>query len=154
MTNAINQKQRELTWRAIEQVQQLSALFIKRRGQLAGRVGITVAQWRMLEGIATEHFMPSLFAREQDNTPGAASKITKQLLDKALVKVTISRQDGRQRQYTLTAKGQKVMDQLRGLREQAIAEIWSVLTEGELQAFTGVNDKLLENMRIYLEREE
>ena len=79
---------------------------------------------------------------------------TKQLLDKALLKVTISRQDGRQRQYSLTAKGQKVMHHLRGLREEAIAEIWSVLSEGELRAFTGVNDKLLENMRIYLEREE
>ena len=56
--------QRAEIFHAIEQLQQASALFSKRRSQLAAAAGLTEAQWRVMEGIATQHFMPSLFARE------------------------------------------------------------------------------------------
>jgi len=119
--------QRELTLRAIEQVQQLAALFTKRRAQLARRVGLTEAQWRVLEGIATERFMPSMFALDQDNTRGAVSKILRQLLQRKLVSVSISLQDGRLRTYELTASGKKTMDRLRAFREEAIRRMWVAL---------------------------
>jgi DNA-binding MarR family transcriptional regulator len=143
-----------LTLRAIEQVQQLAALFTKRRAQMASQVGLTEAQWRLLEGITTEHFMPSMFAQEQDNTRGAVSKIIRQLLQKKLVVASIAPHDGRQRNYDLTAKGRKSMDRLRELREEAIREIWSHLSEDELKSFIWLNDSLIEKIRSYAEKQE
>jgi DNA-binding MarR family transcriptional regulator len=150
----MNRDQRDVTLRAIAQVQQLAALFTKRRAQLARRVGLTEAQWRILEGIATEHFMPSLFAEEQDNTRGAVSKIIRQLLEKKLVSVSISPQDGRQRRYELTAKGKKTMDRLREHREEAIRQIWAELSADDLKTFTRLNGLLIESIRAYAENEE
>ena len=75
---------------AIEQLQHLAALFSKRRAQLAKRVELTEAQWRVLEEISTEHFMPSMFADEFDNTRGAVSKILRQLVEKQQIKASIS----------------------------------------------------------------
>ncbi|MAD80409.1 MAG: hypothetical protein CMJ50_06145 [Planctomycetaceae bacterium] len=146
--------QREITLLAIEQVTQLAALFGKRRAQLAGRVGLTDAQWRILEGISTEHFMPSLFAKEQDNTRGAVSKIIRNLLDKKLVRVSISDEDGRQREYQLTRKGERTMQRLRELREKAIGLIWDGLSREDFEAFTRLNGVLIERMRAYAAKED
>lgn len=139
---------------AIEQLQQASALFLKRRTQLAAQAGLTEAQWRVLEGIATEHFMPSLFAREQDQTGSAVSKLLRQLLDKKLIRVSISTGDGRQRSYELTAQGVKVMDKLRALRSEAIEEVWADLPPKELAAFNTFAEKLIARLRAKMERSQ
>lgn len=154
MGTPTKEEQREMALRAIEQVQQLAALFTKRRAQLAAQVGLTEAQWRLLEGIATEHFMPSMFAQEQDNTRGAVSKIIRQLLQKKLVIASIAPHDGRQRKFVLTAKGKKSMDRLRELREEAIRQIWSNLPGDDLKSFIGVNDLLIEKIRAYAGTQE
>ncbi len=132
---------------AIEQLQQASALFSKRRSQLASAVGLTEAQWRVMEGIATQHFMPSLFAREQDHTGSAVSKLLRQLLDKKLIRVSISSDDGRQRSYELTALGTKTMDKLRELRTEAIEDVWADLPPKELAAFSAFAEKLITRLR-------
>ena len=132
---------------AIEQLQQASALFSKRRSQLATAVGLTEAQWRVMEGIATQHFMPSLFAREQDHTGSAVSKLLRQLLDKKLIRVSISSDDGRQRSYELTALGTKTMDKLRELRTEAIEDVWADLPPKELAAFSAFAEKLITRLR-------
>ena len=49
---------------AIECLGRLSELYQRRREQLAASVGLTDREWDVLEEIATEHFMPSLFARQ------------------------------------------------------------------------------------------
>ena len=51
--------------RAIETLQKLSDLVAERREEIARDAGLTVPQWRLLEEVATEHFMPSLFARRR-----------------------------------------------------------------------------------------
>ncbi len=137
---------------AIEQLQQASALFSKRRAQLASAAGLTEAQWRVMEGIASEDFMPSLFAREQDQTGSAVSKLLRQLLDKKLIQVSISSGDARQRNYELTAAGRKVMDKLRDLRTEAIEDVWSDLPPKELAAFTAFTEKLIVRLRAKMER--
>ena len=139
--------QRAEIFHAIEQLQQASALFSKRRSQLAAAVGLTEAQWRVMEGIATQHFMPSLFAREQDHTGSAVSKLLRQLLDKKLIRVSISDGDARQRSYELTALGTKTMDKLRALRAQAIEEVWADLPPQELAAFSAFSEKLIARLR-------
>lgn len=139
---------------AIEQLQQASALFSKRRSQLASAVGLTEAQWRVMEGIATQHFMPSLFAREQDHTGSAVSKLLRQLLDKKLIRVSISTGDARQRSYEMTAQGVKTMDKLRELRAQAIEEIWADLPPKELAAFSAFSEKLIARLRAKMERSQ
>jgi DNA-binding MarR family transcriptional regulator len=143
----MNSSERGTIFLAIEQLQQASALFSKRRSQLASAVGLTEAQWRVMEGIATQHFMPSLFAREQDHTGSAVSKLLRQLLDKKLIRVSISAGDGRQRSYELTASGVKVMDKLRDLRSEAIEDVWADLPPKELAAFSAFADKLIVRLR-------
>jgi DNA-binding MarR family transcriptional regulator len=139
---------------AIEQLQQASALFSKRRAQLASAVGLTEAQWRVMEGIATQHFMPSLFAREQDHTGSAVSKLLRQLLAKKLIRVSIATGDARQRSYVLTATGVKVMDKLRELRSEAIEDVWAGLPPKELTAFNVFAEKLIARLRAKMERSQ
>src|SRR5262249_42152838 len=85
------------------------------------------AQWDVLERIASERFMPSLFARHRDSSPPAVSRIIRQLLRKGLITVSVSATDGRQRRYQLTARGRKTLDALRGLRRGAVAVMWMAL---------------------------
>ena len=70
---------------AIEQLQKLSELFQQRRVQLAKTVKLTEQQWRVLEEVSTEHFIPSMFARNRESSPAAVSKIIRQLTEKGLI---------------------------------------------------------------------
>src|SRR5262245_63696567 len=108
---------------AIGRLQRLVDLLHQRRTQLAQGAGLTEAQWEVLERIASEQFMPSLFARHRDSSPPAVSRIIRQLLRKRLITVSVSTTDGRQRRYQLTARGRKTLDALRGLRRRAIDPI-------------------------------
>ena len=109
---------------AIAQLQRLTDLFRQRRGQLAHEAGLTEQQWHVLEEIATEHFMPSLFARHRRRTPAAVSRVIRTLLDRKLVSVSVSPSDGRQRTYVLTPRGAKLLDGLRASRRRAIDTVW------------------------------
>jgi len=144
----------QLTLQAVDQLRQIGALINKRRAQLARCVGLTEAQWRVLEGISNENFMPSLFAKDYKSTPGAISKLLRQILDKGLAKVSISTTDARQRDYELTRAGTRLMSRLRCLREEAIDGVWSDFTVGDLRAFTAFNERLIDNLGYYLDREE
>lgn len=120
---------------AIRQLQQLTELFQRRRAQLAAEVGLTEHQWGVLEEISTEHFMPSMFARQRESSAAAVSKTIRQLTDKGLISVSLNAQDARQRDYVLSAKGKKVMQQLRNRREHAIEQVWSKLPVARVKAF-------------------
>src|SRR5688572_9901830 len=108
------------THAAIDTLRRLSEVFRQRRQQLAASVGLTEQQWSVLEEISTEHFMPSMFARQRESTAAAVSKILRQLLDKELVVVSLSAEDGRQRHYELTDAGRRSLGRLRAERERAI----------------------------------
>src|SRR5688572_30242053 len=56
---------------SIAQLQRLAELFQQRRQQLAKRAGLSEQQWRVLEEISTEHFIPSLFARSSESSAAA-----------------------------------------------------------------------------------
>ena len=120
---------------AIGSLGRLADLFQRRRAQLARIVGLTVQQWRVLEEVSTEHFLPSLFARERECTPAAISKTLRQLLGKGLIRVAISTEDGRQRRYELTGAGRRVIEKLRYERRRAIRAIWSDLPGEDLTRF-------------------
>ncbi len=122
--------------RAIGQLQRLTELFRKRRSALAESVGVTEQQWEVLEEVATEHFMPSMFARRRESSAAAVSKTLRQLLEKELVAVSLSDADARKRTYTLTVKGRRVMSRLRRSRAQAIEEVWSQLDGAQLDQFS------------------
>lgn len=121
--------------RAIEALQRLSELFLERRRQLAREVGLTEAQWRLLEELADEEFMPSLFAKRRDCTPAAVSRGLKALLERHLATVTIAEGDARQRVYRLTARGRDILARLRSRRAEAIAAIWERFDASELDGF-------------------
>ena len=127
---------------AIGSLGRLTDLFQRRRTQLARSVDLTVQQWRVLEEVSTEHFLPSLFARERDCTPAAISKILRQLLGKGLIRAAISTKDGRQRRYQLTGEGCGVIEQLRGERRRAIRAIWSDLPSEEVTRFARFTGEL------------
>ena len=137
---------RESVHDAITQLQRLAELFQRRRAQLAAGVGLTEHQWSVLEEISTEHFMPSMFARQRESSAAAVSKTIRQLIDKGLVSVSLNPNDGRQRNYVLSAKGRDVMRRLRKSREAAIEQVWLKLPIGRVRAFSAfaaeLNDKL------------
>ncbi len=139
--------------RAIAQLQKLTELFQQRRAQLAKHVGLTEQQWLVMEEISTEHFMPSMFARSQESSAAAVSKIIRQLVDKELISVSISESDGRQRQYELTAQGKRVMSALRQRRQKAIDAIWTELDPKQLSLFADLSEQLITAIEAYSRRE-
>jgi DNA-binding MarR family transcriptional regulator len=134
---------------AIECLGRLSELYQRRREQLAESVGLTDQQWGVMEEIATDHFMPSLFARRRESSAAAVSKILRQLGDKGLMGATIDKDDARQRRYALTAKGKKIMERLRESREDAIRQVWLTLDGADLRWFTAFGKNLTERLEAY-----
>ncbi len=135
--------------RAIAGLQRLADDFAERRAQLAAEVGLTPAQWRVLEEISSEDFMPSLFARRRAQSPAAVSKTLRQLADAGWVDVAIGRHDARRRRYTLTTDGRRVLTRLRRARERAIAEIWGELPIRELESFADFSEVLGQRLEAY-----
>ena len=128
---------REATFSAIEALLRLSGLVDRRRRQLARGAGLSDAQWQVLEGIATEHFLPSLFARDGETAPAAVSRTLRQLQDRGLIRSSISPDDRRQRTYRLTARGRQVTERLRAAREDALRAVWDAMPAAEVQRFAG-----------------
>lgn len=138
---------------AIASLQRISDLFVERREQLATEAGISVGQWRVLEEIASEHFMPSLFARRRSVSAAAVSKLLRGLMDRDLVQVAIASGDARQRSYTLTRKGRRTLDTMRGNRQRAIDAIWGDFTGDELRRFADFGETLAERLEAYADEE-
>jgi DNA-binding MarR family transcriptional regulator len=139
---------------ALEALQRLSDAFARRRGQLARGADLTEAQWRVLEQIAAEDFMPSLFARRQEQTPAAISKLIRQLLDRGLVEVSISAGDARQRDYALTPRGRQTMELVRQDRQRAVDRVWSGLDARALRNFARFAQELSERMEAHEQAEK
>ncbi|MBW2293043.1 MAG: MarR family transcriptional regulator [Deltaproteobacteria bacterium] len=142
----------ETIHRAIAALQRLSDLFGERRDQIAHEAGLSVPQWRILEEIATEHFMPSLFARHRAVTPAAVSKLVRALLERDLVRASIAKGDRRQRTYLLTASGRRLLDRVRQTRQTAIDEVWADLPVSELRDFARFGESLASRLETYLDR--
>ena len=141
-------KERVLS-RAIAGLQRLADDFAERREQLSAEVGLTPAQWRVLDEIASEDFMPSLFARRRAQSAAAVSKTLRQLADAGLVDVAIGEGDARRRHYTLTSEGRRVLSRLRRARARAIAVVWGELPVGELERFADFSEMLGEKLEAY-----
>jgi DNA-binding MarR family transcriptional regulator len=139
---------------AIAQLQRLAELFQQRRQQLAKRAGLTEQQWRVLEEISTEHFIPSLFAKSREASAASVSKVLRQLLDKEFVRVSVSEADGRQRQYELTAKGQRAIERVHRERERAIEAIWNDLPADDLARFNRLSEELIERIERFAAKEQ
>lgn len=142
----------ETIHRAIAALQRLSDLFSERRGQIAREVGLSVPQWNILEEVATEHFMPSLFARHRAVTPAAVSKLVRALLERDLIRSSIAEADRRQRKYMLTAAGGRLLDRVRELRQNAIDKVWADLPDSELSDFARFGETLASRLENYLNR--
>jgi len=142
---------KEALHRAISALQRLSDLFSERRIQLAREAGLSVPQWRLLEEIATEHFMPSLFATRRCVTPAAISKLLRSLLEAGLVEAGIAAQDRRQRTYQLSASGRRILARLRASRQQAVDKVWSDISAADLDQFASFGERLSEKLERYLE---
>jgi DNA-binding MarR family transcriptional regulator len=144
----------ETLGRAIAGLQRLADDFGERREQLAAEAGITPAQWRVLDEIAREDFMPSLFARRRAQSPAAVSKTLRQLADAGLVEVAIGERDARRRHYALSAQGKRVLSRLRRARERAISAIWGELPVADLERFAAFSETLGEKLEAYADRKE
>jgi DNA-binding MarR family transcriptional regulator len=136
-------------YEAIESLQRLADLYDRRREQIAREVGLSISQWRVLDEIAQEEFMPSLFARQRDCSAAAVSKTLRQLQDKGLVSVRVSPDDGRQRLYALTASGRRLLQRVQRSRARAIEAIWSDLDPRDLARFTRFNRALSARLESY-----
>jgi DNA-binding MarR family transcriptional regulator len=137
---------------AIACLGRLTEAFAERRQQLAASAGLSDGQWGVLEEIATQHFMPSMFAKNRESSAAAVSKTLRQLKSKGLVSVGLSQTDGRHRAYVLTARGRALLDALRDERAQAIAEIWLPLPATELASFIAFGNRLCDRLEHYARR--
>ncbi|MGH0034921.1 MAG: MarR family winged helix-turn-helix transcriptional regulator [Myxococcota bacterium] len=140
--------------RAIQSLQRLTELFERRRAQLAREVGLTDPQWRVLEEIARDEFMPSLFARARDAHPTAVSRTLRQLQDRDLVSASISSADARQREYEVTARGRRLLERLRTSRERAIDAVWAGLPARDLDRFAAFSQRLADRLDAYARERE
>ncbi len=138
---------------AIGNLQRLAEIYGLRRAQLAREAGLTEAQWRVLEEIANEDFLPSLFARARGCTPAAISKILRQLQEAGLVRASIDAEDARQRVYELTAAGRARMQRRRRARERASHAVWEGLPRAELLRFVAFSETLAERLERYADTE-
>ena len=121
---------------AIEVLGCLADLFAERREQIARRAGITVGEWRVLERIAGGGFLPSMFARERESTRAAVSRTLRGLLERGAVQVEVSRADGRQRSYSLTASGRRLLRSVETQRRRAVDAVWGGMDPDRLREFT------------------
>lgn len=135
--------------RAIASLQRLAEIFAERRRQLAAVVGLTEAQWRVLEEIDGDSFLPSMFARHRSISAAAVSRTLRHLLDLGLVQSSIGADDGRQRHYRLTTKGRRAIQRVEQAREVAVQQIWSDLPVADLQAFTRLSDELAQRLEAF-----
>jgi len=142
---------KDTTHRAISVLQRLSDLFCERRDRLAREAGLSVPQWRLMEEIATEHFMPSLFAAQRSVTPAAISKLIRTLLDGGLIEVGIAAGDRRQRTYQLTTSGRDTLEGVRASRQEAIDEVWSDIPASQLDHFARFGEGLCERLERYMD---
>lgn len=142
----------EVAHRAIETLRRLTEVFRERRAQLARSAALTERQWSILEEITEDRFVPSMFARQRDSSAAAVSKTVRQLLEKELVTVSVSKRDGRLRDYELTPKGRRAMTHLREQRERAIREVWLSFPESEVAAFADFGRVLAERLESYARR--
>ena len=142
-------KPRAATLDAIQSLQRLTDLFRERRLQLADSIGLSEAQWRLLEEIDGETFMPSMFARRQDCSPAAISRTLRQLQDRDLIAARISPVDARQRIYALTADGRRLLARLNRRRASAIEAIWEPFSAAELERFTRFATRLGDGLEDY-----
>jgi DNA-binding MarR family transcriptional regulator len=149
----VRKKPRAATLDAIQSLQRLTDLFRERRLQLARTIGLSEAQWRLLEEIAGEAFMPSMFAKRQNCSPAAVSRTLRQLQDRELVAAQISQADARQRIYSLTAAGRRMLDRLNRERAQAIEAIWEPFSANDLERFTHFATRLGDDLETYRSRE-
>lgn len=140
--------------RLILSLQELADLFAWRRRQLAAEAGLRESEWRVLEEVASEHFLPSLFARERACTPAAISKTLRALQQAGLVRARIDPRDGRQRRYRLTSAGQRRLRALGAAREDALKAVWSDLPEREIARFARFSESLVERLQTYADDRE
>jgi len=90
-----------------------------------------------------------MFARQRESTPAAVSKIIRQLIDKGMVSVSVSKADGRQRDYELTEKGQMTMARIRDEHNAAIETIWAKLDIQHVREFDRFASDLSERLEAY-----
>ena len=139
---------------AIDALGRVAGAFTRRRRQLAAAAGLTETQWQLLEGIATEHFLPSLFAREQRCSAAAVSRTLRQLREAGWIEAAAGGDDARQRHYRLTRKGTRRLDAIRAARREAIGRIWQELPARELARFTATASALAERLEAYADEVE
>ena len=107
---------------------------------------------RLLEEIARDDFMPSLFARQRDCSAAAVSRTLRQLQDAGLARAAISSQDARQRDYRLTARGARLLEALQASRERALDAVWRDLPDSEIERFGRFSARLADRLEAYAER--
>ena len=134
---------------ALEGLGRLTESMERRRRQLAAEVDLTPQQWRALEEIAREDFMPSLFARNQERSAASVSRTLRQLLERGLVVVSTSGSDARRRAYTPSRAGRRVLERVRAAREAALEAVWGDFGETELERFAGVAGVLADRLEAY-----
>lgn len=140
---------RRVELEAIDALLRLTDVVERRRAQMARQVGLTDAQWRVLEEVGQEDFLPSLFARDRRLQPAAVSRTLRELAERGWVRPLPVAGDRRKREYVLTVRGGEVLERLRAAREEALVAVWDGLPADELAGFQKLATRLADGLEAY-----
>lgn len=127
----------------ITYIQRLASSMLKRRADALFQGKITFPQYIALEVLSAEKplKMKDIAGALRITLPAATGLINR-LAAMKLVKRVYDKKDRRVIYIILTREGKKITENTRAARKKIIAEIFSVLTSGERQAYLTILNKI------------
>lgn len=133
----------DLEFRTAYRFSVISAQSTRCFSDLYRKLGLTVGGWRTLSLIGRyQPIHPSSIAERTSVDPDKVTRAVDRLVERGLVARKVDKVDRRRIVLTLTARGQRVYDEIDGVRRTAEEKFLSVLTGEEIARFNATMDKL------------
>ena len=134
---------RELAWNISETAHALRRLY----GRRAQSLGVTRAQWRVLEHLALEPGLKQVeLAERMDVEPITLCRIVDRMEEAGLVERQRDPADRRAWRLALTEKSGPLLDQLRAMAEGLAAEAFDGFADDEVTALTNLLARIRANV--------
>ena len=122
------------------------ALLEKKGQKIFTKHDLTVKNFAILVAVKNGVSKSSDLSRVISGTPSAIAQKTKILEDKNFLKRKIDQKDRRIFHFSLTKKGQEVLDKITPDYEKAICQLWKFLDQGEVVRLLEIFEKVEERL--------
>jgi len=128
---------------AITYIQRLASSMLKKRADALIQGKITFPQYVALEALNSDKPLKMKdIAKTLKISLPAVTGLVSRLVAMRMARRVYDERDRRVIFIVLTDKGKKIIEQTREARKKIISEIFSVLSEGERQAYLGILQKI------------